>query len=248
VREAAVLTRENLAGDKRLTAYLAAADPNNEPTPSELRRFVRSKLPEYMLPADFILLSSLPRTVTGQLDVAALPSPETERPPLEQPFVAPNTAIEKELVHIWSQVFGLAKIGIHDNFFHLGGHSLLATQVISRARDAFQVELPVRRLFESPTIEGLARYIETSRQSQTDTELRAIPIAQADILNRLDELSEAEVDSLLHELLQENAPAIETVEKIKPRPEDELLNRLDELTIAEVDSLLGQLLTEETSK
>jgi acyl-coenzyme A synthetase/AMP-(fatty) acid ligase/acyl carrier protein len=248
VHEAAVLTRENLAGDKRLTAYLAATDPDNEPTPSELRRFVRSKLPEYMLPADFILLSSLPRTVTGQLDVAALPSPETERPPLEQTFVAPNTAIEKELVHIWSQVFGLAKIGIHDNFFHLGGHSLLATQVISRARDAFQVELPVRRLFESPTIEGLARYIETSRQGQTDTELRAMPIAQADILNRLDELSEAEVDSLLHELLQENAPAIETVEKIKPRPEDELLIRLDELTVAEVDSLLGQLLTEETSK
>jgi amino acid adenylation domain-containing protein len=248
VRDAAVLTRENLAGDKRLTAYLAAADPNNEPTPSELRRFVRSKLPEYMLPSDFILLSSLPRTATGQLDVAALPSPETERPPLEQTFVAPTTVVEKELVHIWSQVFGLAKIGIRDNFFHLGGHSLLATQVISRARDSFQVELPVRRLFESPNIEGLAKFIETSREGQTDAVLRAIRTPRADILNRLDELSEAEVDSLLHEMLQENAPVVETAEKIKPRAEDELLSRLDELTVAEVDSLLGQLLTEETSK
>jgi len=170
------------------------------------------------------------------------------RPPLSLPYAGPRSEVERTLTGIWEELFGIAGIGIHDSFLELGGHSLLATQVISRARDAFQVELPVRRLFESPTIEGLARYIETSRQGQTDTELRAIPIAQADILNRLDELSEAEVDSLLHELLQENAPAIETVEKIKPRPEDELLTRLDELTVAEVDSLLGQLLTEETSK
>ena len=247
VREAAVLARENLAGAKQLTAYLVA-DQENEPTPSELRRFLRSKLPDYMLPADFISISLLPRTTAGRLDIAALPLPETERPPLEQTFVAPRTAIEKELAHIWSQVFGLAKVGIRDNFFHLGGHSLLATQVISRTRDAFQIEIAVRRLFESPTIEGLAKYIETAREGQAPAELRVTRNQSEEILDRLEELSEAEVDSLLAEMLQEDSPPIEPVDRIKPRAEDELLNKLDQLAADEVDSLLDQLLAEETSK
>jgi amino acid adenylation domain len=252
VSEAAVLVRQDLAGDKQLTAYLVAGK-ENEPTPSELRRFLRSKLPDYMLPAEFILISALPRTAAGQLDIAALPLPDTERPPLEQTFVAPRTAVEKELGRIWSQVFGLAKVGIRDNFFHLGGHSLLATQVISRARDAFQIELAVRRLFESPTVEGLAKYIETAREGQVKVELRVTRSETEEILERLEELSEAEVDSLLAEMLQESAPAVAViaegaVDKIKPRAEDELLNKLDQLAADEVDSLLDQLLAEETSK
>ena len=242
-----MLARDNLAGAKQLTAYLVA-DEENEPTPSELRRFLRSKLPDYMLPADFISISLVPRTTAGRLDIAALPLPETERPPLEQTFVAPRTAVEKELAHIWSQVFGLAKVGIRDNFFHLGGHSLLATQVISRTRDAFQIEIAVRRLFESPTIEGLAKYIETARDGQAPAELRVTRNESEEILDRLEELSEAEVDSLLAEMLQEDAPPREPVDRIKPRAEDELLNKLDQLAADEVDSLLGQLLAEETSK
>ena len=245
--DAAVHTRANLAGGKRLAAYLVSAD-QNAPTPSELRRYVRSKLPEYMLPADFILLASLPRTATGQVDIGALPIPETERPPLEQTFVAPNTPAEKELAHIWSQVFGLAKVGIRDNFFHLGGHSLLATQVISRTRDALQVEIPLRRLFESPTIEGLAKYIETARHGHFEVELRATRTKNEELLDHLDDLSEAELDSLLSEMLQEESAAPHAPDRISPRPEDELLNKLDQLAADEVESLLDQLLAEETSK
>ena len=248
VVEAAVLVRRSASGDRKLTAYLAPAD-EAEPPPGELRRFLRGKLPDYMLPSDFIMLSSLPRAADGRLDAAALPPPETERPPLEESFVAPRTPAEKELARIWSQVFGLAKVGVRDNFFHMGGHSLLATQVTSRARDAFGVELPVRRLFESPTIEGLAKYIETARGAQPEPELRAARGEAEQALEHLAELSEEQVDSLLSRMLQEEtaAPAAPVAPNaITRRREDELLSKLDELPADEVNSLLSQLLAEET--
>jgi len=250
VAEAIVLTRIGAAGDKRLTAY-AVTDSESEPPPGELRRFMRSKLPEYMVPSDFIAISSLPRTADGHRDLAALPLPETERPPLEETFVAPDTPVEKELVRIWSQVFGLGKVGIRDNFFRMGGHSLLATQVISRARDAFKVELPVRRLFESPTIEGLARYVEAARGSQVQAD---VPVARGQrepALDHLGELSEEEVDSLLTEMLQQEIPppvASEAPDRISRGGEEELLGKLDHLPAHEIESLLGQLLTEVTSE
>jgi acyl carrier protein len=115
-----------------------------------------------MVPSAFVMLEALPLTPNGKVDRRALPAPDTLRPELDEAFVAPRTSVEELLAGIWSQVLNLERVGIHDNFFHLGGHSLLATQVMSRVYKTFQIELPLRCLFESPTIAGLAEHIETA--------------------------------------------------------------------------------------
>jgi acyl carrier protein len=125
-------------------------------------------------------------TANGKIDRAALPAPDEARPDLERRFVAPRTPIEKELADIWAAFLKLSEVGIHDNFFELGGHSLLATQVVSRMRKTFNCEVPLRSLFESPTIAGLAEQVGSSLT--TDTER---------LLAEIEELSEAQVASLL---------------------------------------------------
>jgi len=112
-----------------------------------------------MMPSSFVFLEALPLTATGKVDRKALPDPGKSRPELLTPVVAPRTPVEKELAAIWAEVLQLDKVGIHDNFFDLGGHSLLATQVISRVREAFQMELPLRSIFEKPTVEELTMVI-----------------------------------------------------------------------------------------
>ncbi|MCI0546224.1 MAG: amino acid adenylation domain-containing protein, partial [Candidatus Rokubacteria bacterium] len=129
--------------------------------PSELRRYLEERLPEHMVPAMFVLLESLPLTPSGKLDRRALPAPDTGRPMLERSYVAPRTPVEGVLARIWTDVLGLDQVGVHDNFFtELGGHSLLGTQLVSRLRQTFQVELPLRRLFEAPTVAELAGAVE----------------------------------------------------------------------------------------
>jgi len=161
VRENAVLLREDAPGDKRLVAYIVAA---SEPAiaASELRAFLKEKLPEYMLPSAFVLLEALPLTPNGKVDRKALRAPDTENFPLNAAF-APRTREEQLLAEIWSQVLGVKQVGIRDNFFELGGHSLLATQLIAKVREAFQVELPLRSLFQSPTVESLAAVISPQK-------------------------------------------------------------------------------------
>jgi acyl carrier protein len=162
VREAVVIVREEKPGDKRLVAYVVAS---HEPTPTfnELNSFLKEKLPDYMIPTAFVFLDLLPLTTNGKVDRRALPAPDLERSRLEMKFVAPRTPVEKVLAKIWSEVLGLERVGVHDNFFELGGHSLLAIQVMSRARDNFEMEFPLARLFETPTIAGLTELIETIR-------------------------------------------------------------------------------------
>ena len=106
-------------------------------------------------------MKALPLTPHGKVDRRALPAPDTARPELDEAFVAPRTAVEQCIADIWARVLNLERVGVYDNFFELGGHSLLATQVISRLRDAFQVELPLRSLFEVPTVADLAERVET---------------------------------------------------------------------------------------
>jgi len=162
VHETAVTAQEDVHGDKRLVAYVV---PRKEQTPmiSELRSFLKSKLPEHMVPSTFVFLDTLPLTSHGKVDRQALPGDTGLRPELEKAFVAPRNPAEKALAGIWAQVLGLEQVGIYDNFFELGGHSLLATQVISRLCNAFQVELPLCRLFEAPTVAELAQLIEQIR-------------------------------------------------------------------------------------
>src|SRR6266849_10897565 len=113
-----------------------------------------------MVPSAFVFLEALPLTPNGKVDRKRLPAPGQVRPALDESFAAPNTATEIALAKIWREVLRLERVGVHDNFFELGGHSLLMTQAISRVREAFQVELPMRRFFESPTISGLSAAIE----------------------------------------------------------------------------------------
>jgi acyl carrier protein len=124
-----------------------------------LREFLQEKLPDYMLPSFFVSLDALPLTPNGKVDRNVLPAPNLSISDVG--FVPPRSATEAMLANIYSDVLELEKVGIHDNFFELGGHSLLATRVISRLRETFEVELPLRRLFEKPAIADLAEHIET---------------------------------------------------------------------------------------
>jgi len=160
VREAVVLAREDAPGEKRLVAYVVA-----EAAADELRRFLKDKLPDPMVPAVFVLLDTLPLLSNGKIDRRALPAPDRTRPELDKAFLAPRTPVEELLAEIWAQLLDLERVGVHDNFFDLGGHSLLATQAVSRMREAFQMEIPLRLLFEIPTVAGLAESIDAARHA-----------------------------------------------------------------------------------
>jgi acyl carrier protein len=139
----------------------------------QLRRYLEQKLPEYMVPSAFVVLETLPLTVNGKVDRRTLPIPDWVKP-LAGAYVAPRSPVEETLVGIWAELLRLKQVGIHDNFFELGGHSLLATQMASRVRDAFGVEVPLRSLFEAPTIAQLARVIEDLRTSNDKKQAPAI--------------------------------------------------------------------------
>ncbi len=152
VEQAVVILREHRPRDQRLVAYIVAK--GSSPDPTELREFLRRSLPEFMIPSAFVILEQLPLSNNKKIDRKSLPAPESYGP-LPQ-FIAPQNPVEEILANIWARVLDLRTVGIDDTFFELGGHSLLATQVMARIREAFQVELPLRALFESPTIRGLA--------------------------------------------------------------------------------------------
>ncbi len=177
----------------------------------ELRRMLVEKLPEHMMPSAFVLLDALPLTANGKLNRRALPAPGASRPDLEADYVAPRTPTEELLAAIWSEVLKLKQIGIHDDFFELGGHSLLATQVISRVREHFGVELPLRYLFEFPTLTGLAvAIVEFERKAETraPTVITRRPEREApDLLVRIDQLTDEQVEGLLNETLTGNKRA-----------------------------------------
>jgi amino acid adenylation domain-containing protein/non-ribosomal peptide synthase protein (TIGR01720 family) len=157
VREAVVLIQESHGRDKRLVAYYVASP---ETAASELRAFLRQRLPEYMVPTGLVPLAAMPLTNNGKVDRKALPPLDGERLGLEVAYAAPRTPTEEILAGLWSQLLGVEQVGIHDSFFELGGHSLLATQVASRVREALHVELPLRVLFEHRTVAGVAEHIE----------------------------------------------------------------------------------------
>ena len=177
VRETAVIAREDVSGHKYLVAYIV---PNREEeiASSDLRGFLKEKLPDYMIPGAFVVLDTLPLTPNGKIDRRALPAPEFQ-PELQRSLVTPRTPIEEMLASIWANVLSIGLVGVHHNFFfELGGHSLLATQVISRVRDTLGVELPLRSLFEAPTIAELASRVEfelKNGQSQKAEPLLPIP-------------------------------------------------------------------------
>jgi len=151
--------------EKHLVAYLVSTKHALPPV-SELRSFLRERLPEFMLPAIFVPIEALPLTANGKIDRKALPAPGFDRPQLTPEFVAPRTETEELMTQLWREVLKIDRIGAHDNFFDLGGHSLLATRVVARVRASFHVELPLRKLFELPTVAALTAHVEWLRQSE----------------------------------------------------------------------------------
>jgi len=186
VQQAVVVPVADKSGDKRLAAYVVAKKP--APSNDDLRTFLASKLPDYMVPSALVQIDAVPLTKNGKVDTAALPSPESVSS--EKSHVAPRNDAEKQLVEIWREVLRIDNFGVEDNFFELGGHSLLATQVISRVRSAFHVQLPLRSLFDAPTVAGLAAEIARTPQSSEDEEL-------AKLLSELEGLSDEEAERLL---------------------------------------------------
>ena len=166
VREAIVVAREDAAlggGAKQVVAYVVLTHQPGNPAPSsrvaELQRFLKSKLPYYMVPAAMIALDALPLTPNGKVDRHALPAPDHAY--LAKPIATPpRTTTERKLAEIWGELLGLTQIDVQDNFFEIGGHSLLASRIINRSCAAFQVQLSLRALFTTPTIAGLAEQIE----------------------------------------------------------------------------------------
>ncbi len=168
VEETIVIATEDIPGDKLLVAYIVPSPEcqvlrgtSDSALMNDLSQFLKQKLPAYMLPRAYVVLESLPLTPNGKVDRRGLRAPDTLTVDMKEDYVAPRTSVEEVLVEIWAKVLGKEQLGVHDNFFELGGHSLLATQLVSRIRDAFQIDLSVRNLFEAPTVGQLARYVET---------------------------------------------------------------------------------------
>jgi acyl carrier protein len=159
VRQAVVIASEDRFGDKRLVAYIA---PQKQPAPAapEIRALLKRNLPDYMVPSLFISLNELPQTPNGKVDRKALPRPAGSADELEEVYTAPRTTTETILAQIWCEVLNIPRAGVNDNFFDLGGHSLMVTKVLARLHEAVQVDLPMRTLFESPTIAALALVVE----------------------------------------------------------------------------------------
>ncbi|MEJ7808723.1 MAG: condensation domain-containing protein, partial [Telluria sp.] len=163
VKDAVVLAKDSAAGDKRLVAYVVAHDAGIDAQDEsktglieQLRRHLAGGLPDYMVPAAFVLLASLPLSPNGKIDRKALPEPDMSQ---QAVHVAPRTEAEQLLCALWQEVLGLERVGITDNFFQLGGHSLSATRVVARINQACNVVLPLRAVFQSPTLEALAREV-----------------------------------------------------------------------------------------
>jgi len=202
VRDAAVVLHEPEPGNQRLAAYYVSAQ-GEELNSAELKDFLRKQLPEYMVPSLFTRLDQMPLSPSGKVDRKALPKPELVRDALSGTFVAPRNEIEERLTQIAAELLHIDRVGVFDNFFELGGHSLLATRFIATVSDEFGVEIPLRRLFETPTVASIAEIIlspeaqakkgeipQIERQERGEQDLDAL-------LQQLDQLSDEEVKELL---------------------------------------------------
>ena len=158
VADAVVVLREDQAGDPRLVAYLVRSSGAAVQT-TELRSFLQQTLPDYMIPSAFVTMEALPLMPSGKVDRRHLPAPDQSRPDLDESFVVPRTPLEEEIARMWEQVLKIDRVGVYDNFFALGGHSLIATQVISRLSETLEVDLPLRVIFEQPTVAGVAQAV-----------------------------------------------------------------------------------------
>ena len=205
VHEAVVVAREDVKGGRKLIGYVVPVSMSSEDLAHELRSYLKNSLPDYMVPATFVTMEALPQTPSGKIDRRALAAVEDSESSVNEQYEAPRGPTEEKLAEIWGAVLRIERVGIRDNFFELGGHSLLATQLISRVRNTFNVELPLRSLFESPTLVELASVIielENLRKNGNANTITRNSYGEAEtLLTRIDELSDEDVDFLLRQVL-----------------------------------------------
>ena len=175
IRETVVVAREDAMGGKRLVAYYVPAQ-GETPSVDELRRFLKTKLPEYMIPAIFISMAAMPLLPNGKIGRSALPEVGSERPELEEAYVAPKTENEEVLAAIWAQVLGVEKVGVNDNFFALGGDSIRSVQVVSLAKER-GLNCTVQQLFEHQTVQALAHVLMIGEEEVSLNELQTEPFS-----------------------------------------------------------------------
>lgn len=190
IEDAVVVGRESDSGEKRLVAYFV---PTKRPaiTATQIRRGLARALPDYMIPSTFVSMDAFPQTPNGKTDRLQLPPPPRERPEVDAPFAPPRTLTDRVLAQIWAEVLDLEQVGINDNFFELGGNSLLATGITARVMKKFKVDLPIKALFESPTVAAMADAITQMGNIQNKK--------LAKVLAELESLSDQEIRSRLIE-------------------------------------------------
>jgi amino acid adenylation domain-containing protein len=169
VRDAIVVAREERNGEKRLVAYVVGEAPTAE-LPSQLRSYLHERLPDYMVPSAWVMLDALPLTANGKVDRKALPAPDSQRPELPSAYIAPRSAIERDIAAVWQEVLGIENIGVNDKFFDLGGHSLQAVRVHGKLRTKFEKNLLLFELFQFPTIAAMAKYISNDYPEESSAE------------------------------------------------------------------------------
>lgn len=222
IQEVVVLAREDRPGHNYLAAYLVA-QTSPRPAGSDLRHYLQTSLPDYMIPAHFIWLDAFPRTPNGKVDRPALPDPAINRATLATTYVAPRNEIEQTLIKIWAAMLPVSQIGVEDDFFELGGDSLQVAQVVFQIRQQFQVDLTLRAFLASPTIAHLAGLLQVDRQPQLSdsVDLRAEVVLDADIQPRDPTISTTSPQAvfltgatgflgafLLHEILQQTSAQV----------------------------------------
>jgi amino acid adenylation domain-containing protein len=198
VKDAVAMARHDQSGETRLIAYFTVVT-QQAPTTSELREYLSKTLSDYMIPSVFVQLDAMPLTPNGKIDRSALPEPGKKRPELRVPYVAPLSDAETRLAEIWAEVLRVNQVGVRDNFFDLGGHSLAASRVISRVIQTFELELPVKALFDAPTIAEMARVIAAHQGSRINN----------DTLDRMLAEIEAMPDEEAARLLADSGPSDE---------------------------------------
>jgi acyl carrier protein len=180
VAEAVVVVEATQAGDKRLVAYLVAK-PSMSADPAGLRRYLAGRLPDYMLPNVFVMLERMPLSVNGKIDRRSLPAAGPEGGIRGEGYTAPRNAIEEVMAGVWAEVLERKRVGVEEDFFEMGGHSLLATRVMSRVEERFGVSLPVRLLFEYPTVAALSERVAQALAMELDNEEMAQTLAELDL-------------------------------------------------------------------
>jgi amino acid adenylation domain-containing protein len=192
VAEAVVMAREDRPGDPRLVGYVVGEPAAAAPTLPDLRAFLAGRLPEHMLPAAVVVLPALPQNANGKVDRRALPAPDLAAQATGRDYVAPRGALEALLASIWAEVLGVERVSVEDSFFDLGGNSLMATQVATLVQEVLPVKLPLRNVFEAPTVAGIAKLVERSARGLTNEEQEAM----AEVLSEFEQIMAGQEDDL----------------------------------------------------